>query len=307
MNKVLLFPGVVELPGLNEDSPSAPMERDPVTTGVPGDAWEAGRSRRTFECYCWHKNGDGVRYTTPSGAVTIFKADWEAWCRRAQLVADGAVAKQSAEDAERDHWRVAYGFIDYAILETDCSHLAAVWTPTDKAMIQRLTRWWIRPDTAFHPGGRTANRQELALPPFGRYTFGWGVAVVCPILHEQDCIRDHKQIRIAWWICGMVSVRFEVDGHQWRLPSVPAEVFHEDRMLRFRASIDADTSTADHATMTLCARNAAVLRGLWQATQAAAKLGQETRAVIRRTKGERVVQPVLVRGDADDPTTPETA
>lgn len=114
--RVLFFPGA-ESPG--DLTPPSSTDRDPVTAGVPGDVWESGRSRRTFVGYCWHKAGDGVRYGTPSGDVTVFKGDWEVWCRRAQLVVDGAAVKQAAEDEERDHWRVAYGFVEYAILDAD--------------------------------------------------------------------------------------------------------------------------------------------------------------------------------------------
>lgn len=134
------------------------------------------------------------------------------------------------------------------------------------------------------------------LPPFGRYTFAWGSVLVRPLLNEQDHVVQHRQVRAAWWICGLVRVRFEVDGHQWSLPAVPAELFKGGLLLR-RAALD-------RSDMVIAAKNAAVLHGLWQATQAAAKFGEDAFAAITRTKGERVLQPVLVGSTTEDPPPP---
>jgi hypothetical protein len=312
MGRVLHFPGSTP----PEDAPSTPTERDPVTDAHRGDVWRKGQSERTFdEYYChdtrfWYigrsDNGTHVRYRTPSGhGAKIPRAAWEAWCRDAELITDVVAQRLAQEDDERDHWRVAFNFVDYGILEADYSHLAALLVPTEKAKIQRLTRWWLGHNpTPFDAGGLRAHPQALALPPFGRYTFGWGTASVMAVLHEQDEIIDHKQARVAFWVCGLVNVRFEVEGQRWTVPNVPADLFRGDCSSRVRWSRVGDLDPLNDEVRRIAASNAPALHALWQATRAAAKLSDAARAAIGRPKGERALQPVLVSGDADEPPPP---
>lgn len=292
--KLHFFPGCEPTP----DALSAPTDRDPITEGVSGDVWVSGKSRRTFDYYAFGPRGlSSVRYRTPSGGVTVPREAWEAWCQRATLTVDAATAKQARADEVRDHHAAAFGFLDFVPLGEIGDHLDAIWTPTDDAKARRLTRYAMAPSETFRPGGRCVDPGEIQALPMGTYTFAWGVVTVRPVLIEGDYQRDGRQICAAWWVRDLLDVAVVIDGHRWSIGRIPATGFAHCGMHYL----------AEHLRG-VAEKNAAILFALWCSAKSALQLDATAQTAILRTKGERTVQPVRVRGEAEpDPEPPRSA